>query len=149
MPAIYQPEQSGQRWLPCTTASQVVGFSLLIVPVGSGMDGDGNLIVAAPSTGGLDPREMYANGPDNLDYTGVVGGRYGVCTKDWPAWVLYEHADGTPVVGEEWGPTADGSGTPLLHKGVEGFIVVGGTLDLRSGGAANDAVWVIPKHCAF
>lgn len=46
----------------------------------------------------------------------------GWCTQDWPAYALYDSADGTPANGDVWGP---GTNTFKLKKGNPGFVVVG------------------------
>jgi hypothetical protein len=148
MSARYLPAQSEQRWLPCVsgdTSAGLLGYALL---VSDGIGPDGVLIVvsltAAPGLGlDIDPRELFVNSPMPMD----DDGDHGSCTKDWPAWVLYDTDDGTPALGEEWGPPPDGSVAHMLQKDEEGFIVVGGTIEVGEG--SSRAVWVIPKHCSF
>jgi hypothetical protein len=57
------------------------------------------------------------NGPD-----AVADGASGACTRDWPAYALYDDGDGEPANGETWGPGAD---TFKLRLGNDGFLIVG------------------------
>lgn len=54
--------------------------------------------------------------------TSAPDGQVGFCTRQDGCYALYESSDGTPVAGEEWGPDNDWK----LHKGKEGFVIVGG-----------------------
>lgn len=60
------------------------------------------------------------NGP-----TDVPTGGYGACTRDYPATVLYDAADGTPAADQEWGA---GNGSFKLRKGKAGFRIIGGVV---------------------
>lgn len=59
---------------------------------------------------------------------GIPSGGFGLATIDFPAWALYETADGTPAIGEVWGP---GANSWKLRKGKQGFRVMGGPVDGR------------------
>ena len=65
---------------------------------------------------------LLAEKPGDADYTqpqvtcryfaanlgdDVAAGELGRCTLSWPAWVLYDEDDGTPLAGQQWGPYRD------------------------------------------
>lgn len=101
------------RWLRATnSAGETVPAHALVKPVGS------------------DTADVYeADKPDaDGQFVFVWGiqetpdGFVGAMTNDFPAYALYDAADGVPAVGETWGA---GSGTFKLKKGKAGFRIVG------------------------
>jgi hypothetical protein len=76
------------------------------------------------------PHQIIAiNGPSP-----VQPGDYGICTQDTPCYALYETRDGTPLTGDNWGPSAGGRqhceikpDAPewKLRAGNTGFSIVG------------------------
>ena len=68
-------------------------------------------------TGSTPAQKFFINGPSPC----AVGKR-GICTRDFPHRVLYNSSDGTPAVGEKWGPEADSF---VAQKGVSTFTVIG------------------------
>lgn len=65
----------------------------------------------------------------------VASGGYGMATLAMgsPWWAAYASGDGTPAVGEEWGPIS----TYVLRKNAPGFMIV--------GGAESDRVLVVQR----
>lgn len=61
----------------------------------------------------------------------IAVGQKGRCTLDFPTLAAYDTGDGTPAIGQFWGPK---SGQFTLAKGMPGFSI--------SGTAANERVFV-------
>lgn len=92
---------------------------------------DGNKVLYTcrkPNADGI--ADVVFNGPAE-----VPEGGHGLCTRDFPAFVLYDPADGLPAAGQVWGTKAN---SWKLRKGQSGFIIHGGAV------AAEERVYVIP-----
>jgi hypothetical protein len=115
----FRPPVDRIRWLECRNASaeEAPGFALVKI---AGVDADGTLQLAKPDTDGQDGLVL---GPAAL-----AAGARGLCTADFPAWALYDVADGTPALGETWGA---GAGSWKLRKNKPGWRVLGGAADGR------------------
>ena len=109
------------RWIPCRNvgAYDIPGFSLIRVV---DVDGDGTHQVAAPNVES-DPCLFFSQEAT------ILKGARGNCTKDFPWWVSYAPADGTPLTGQSWGSIA-GTGANAadwqLHRASSGFRIGGG-----------------------
>lgn len=79
---------------------------------------------------------VLLNGPNPLPAHGC-----GSATRDFPALSLYETGDGSPAIGDLWGPEA---GSARLRRGYPGFIIVGDPLPETTAGANDQRVPVIP-----
>lgn len=119
------------RWLAArngTTApnERIPGYGA--VRVVSVDNTTGLVTVAKPDA---DNQKVYLVGPADIAQAGD-----GLLTRDWPAWVLYESADGTPAPGQEWGVA---SGGYKLRSGKTGYRIVGGAAEGRVLVEAVDA----------
>jgi hypothetical protein len=74
------------------------------------------LTVDQPNTYGCQAN-CFINGP-----VAVSPGQYGYCTRSGALVALYDTADGTPALGDAWGPR---SGTWKLKKNAGGFFCLG------------------------
>ena len=112
-PAKYETEI---RWLECLNASSEVIPPFAVV------------VIAGANTAGL----VLVDKPllDSSTHTlinsalSIQPGLPGICTPDGPVFVAYATADGTPLVGEEWGTKA---GQWTIAAGKKGFRIVGGS----------------------
>ncbi len=92
------------------TANDLPGFALLRI---TGEDADGALTVGVPNADSQ--TGLLVNFPSVLP-----AGGYGQAHQDFPASVLFESGEGTPVVGQEWGAKA---GDCKLHPGKKGYLI--------------------------
>jgi hypothetical protein len=117
------------HWCNCVNGGGETIPAFGAVRVASVAD-DGTLSVEKPDTDGQD---VFFNGESD-----IPAGGYGVCTRDWPAYALYESGDGSPGSGDKWGA---GAGSWKLRKGKAGFRVLGGATGSRVQvrGAASSA----------
>lgn len=110
------------RWLAArngtTPSERIPGYAA--VRVVSIDNTTGLVTVAKPNA---DNQKVYFVGPGDM----ATGGD-GLLTRDWPAWALYDTADGAPAAGQEWGVAADGF---KLRSGKTGYRIVGGAADGR------------------
>jgi hypothetical protein len=133
-----------EKWFPIvnTVAETIPSGGLARV---TGFDADGNCEVAKPD----------ADDDANLAVVSVLavpedGG--GEATYDNHVIVAYEEADGTPAVGEEWGPA---SGSWKLRSGKTGFYILGNAghglvnaVRTRTPGASAVSAWKEPVRAA-
>src|SRR6266700_6989666 len=127
------PLELRKRWLPFqnNSGTEAPPYGCLKITEIT----DGILQAIRPDSG----RGIYAfNGPQAVPAGGTAGPdsvTRGLCSQDYPAFALYDSADGTPANGEIWGPGTD---TFKLKKGKPGFLIVGGV------DATNKVVTVTP-----
>lgn len=110
---------NNQRWLELRNDSgeEIPAFAIVRL-TGTHIDHAGRVMLtgAKPNVYGSQYRHAV-NGR-----LAIPDGKSGLCTLDFPAMALYDTADGTPVVGQRWGPR---SGTWKLKKNTGGFVVAG------------------------
>lgn len=114
------------RWLEFnnTTGVQVPAFAVMRIsdykpPTANtslSKKSEDILSIFQPSTFGSQHLH-YINGPTPVD-----NNAFGLCTNQWPAWALYDQSDGTPVIGDFWGPR---NATWKLKKSTGGFRIAG------------------------
>lgn len=92
-----------------------------IVAVSGAPDAKGRPVVGKPTANGQ-PGCLIVTGQSILPANSTDGEPTGWATFDTPAPAAFDPADGTPVLGEEWGP---GEGSWLLRKGKPGFRIDG------------------------
>ena len=119
------------RWLPFRNDSgeTAPAFGVMRITGAVAVEGQTVITIAKPNT-------AFANvlvAPFVLINAGfdVADGAYGSGTLDLPTFALYDSADGTPNVGEAWGPE---NGSWKLNRKRIGFLTLGGlTTDNRVG----------------
>lgn len=111
---------SGVRWIAVKndTAEEIPAFAVMRV---SGRETTGEYKVAMPNADSQ--TGCLINGPVVIPVA-----KYGQALDDFPWAVLYDTGDGTPAVGEAWGP---GNGSWKLRKGKTGYQIYGGHTDGR------------------
>jgi hypothetical protein len=113
------------RWRECRNDSgeEVPAFAVLRVTGSTTVRQQLVLTVSKPNAYGS--QGLHAvNGPQ-----AIASGKSGVCTFSSPAPVLYDTGDGTPAVGERWGPR---DSSWKLRKNTGGF-QISGSPDSTSG----------------
>lgn len=117
----YQTGWRSTRWIEChnNSGEEIPAFAVMM---STGADSGAVQEVDQPDTDGM-TKNVFVNGP-----TPIPTGGYGICTMDWPQYVLYKDSDGTPANGEMWGTEA---GTWKISKGKAGFHIVGGNVSGR------------------
>ncbi len=103
------------RWLECVNGSAsltIPAFGLVRVTAASV---EGVLTVDRPNSDG---QYCLRNGPFDIPPLAA-----GVCTNDFPGYVLYETADGTPTNDQPWGA---GNGSYKLRAAQTGYVIQGG-----------------------
>lgn len=93
----------------------------------TGQDSSGRLEVGKPDSTSQGCNDLLINGPAE-----IASGCYGFATRDLPTMALYDTGDGTPAVGEIWGPS-NGSfklrkawpGYRIADAGASGSVLVG------------------------
>lgn len=110
-----------ERWIECqndtSPAEEIPGSALMRV---TGVTSTGIIKVAKPNT---NDQDCVVNGPIPIPAQTDAVPTYGICTRDFPAWALYDAADGTPAVTEVWGAMA---GEWKLRNARMGFTIHGG-----------------------
>jgi hypothetical protein len=87
-------------------------------------DNTGVLTMDQPNA---DSQSVYVNSP-----VAVQPSKNGSCSNDWPHYVQYNPADGTPAVGDVWGAAA-GSYQLRKNNGQQGFRVAGTPRTIAGG----------------
>ena len=115
-----QDPQERIRWLECVNgyAGTIPAWGLVRV---TSVDSSGVLTVDRPNANGQD---VYINGP-----TPIPAGGYGLVSRDWPLFALYESGDGTPAAGDTWGA---GASSFKLRKSNAGFAIDGGVVTAQT-----------------
>jgi hypothetical protein len=113
------PPTPDQRWFRCKNADSVSldGYGLVKVNGANVVRSRMVFDVKRPLAS-----DGYSQLVATLGPTSVAVGKYGWCTFDWPAWVLYDTAD-APASGQLWGPETN---SLRLKKGQVGFLALGG-----------------------
>jgi hypothetical protein len=103
-----------RRWIPHKPNTDVLAFGVM-VDNGVEDSGDGSPRLVTRATQTLGERPIYINGPGNC-----ASGQDGICyiPDGTPCQVAYDTGDGTPALGESWGPVA---GSFKIRKGFPGF----------------------------
>jgi hypothetical protein len=96
------------RWIPCRNDSgEEVPARAMMRPTGiEETDAGPVVIVAKPNAD--DALGYCINSPDAIPQGDANNPGYGLCTFDFPAYVLHDAADGNPSFGQAWG-SANGS----------------------------------------
>lgn len=108
-----------QRPLSHRPNAAVPAHGIMVINASANTDILGNAPVLPTKqcpTAGAPGMTVVINGPEDCPASKI-----GRCLDTpWPVVALYDTNDGTPAVGEVWGP---GANTWLLKKGLPGFIV--------------------------
>ena len=98
------------------SGEQIPAFACMRVTGMTTLGGRNVLTVQKPNTYGSQYMHRL-NGPFPVEI-----GKYGICTRSAGAAALYDTADGTPALGERWGPR---DATWKLKKNTGGWMVMG------------------------
>lgn len=77
------------------------------------------------------------NGPTELEVEEETTGSW-----DWPNWVLYDSADGTPALDEVWGVAA---GTFKARKDKRGLVII--PAEFEDETAVEDVTYALLEYC--
>lgn len=77
------------------------------------------------------------NGPTELEVDEETTGSW-----DWPNWVLYDPADGTPALDEVWGVAA---GTFKARKDKRGLVII--PAEFEDETAVEDVTYALLEYC--
>lgn len=103
------------RWLPVVNTDSEVAPAFAVLEV-VGVTSSG--VVQIRKSTRDDNNQVLINGPSEIAVSG-----YGSASTDYPLVAYCSTADGTPVNAEHWGAKA---GSWKIHKGYEGFLIIGG-----------------------
>lgn len=118
------------RWLPCqnTTANDIPGFAVMRVTGVADPSTTDNEYVLTVDQPNSSPALYCVNGPQVIKAQSGTTPGWGICSVDFPNFVLYDSGTGTPSIYDDWGPK---SGSWKLNKDYTGFKIIGNPTEGR------------------
>jgi hypothetical protein len=119
-----------REWIPYKATDGEIPAGGVFVDNGAELaDDEESYVIQARKVQAFGEQPLYVNGP-----SAVASNGNGDCVRPFgrPLWVAYLESDGTPAVGEEWGPV---TASYTIRKGFPGFKI----LKAGSGGL----VWAV------
>lgn len=118
------------RWMPCqnTTANDIPGFAVMRVTGVADPSTTDNEYVLTVDQPNSSTTVFCVNGPQVIKAQSGSTPGWGSCSFDFPNFALYDSGDGTPALGDKWGPKPS---SWKLGKGYDGLYIIGNPTEGR------------------